>query len=135
MINMLALTKSQTKIILILSMIFLFFVSCHRVSERKSNLIRIIDYLTDKDIVESPLRHLADNFDHVEDNLSGKWIFLLPGSYLLSCLEFLSEMLNSSVLESPHCFDIETNITILVLHQRITTSLGWLRFHRMKVKK
>jgi len=51
-------------------------VCCNPSATEKSRLIRIIDGITDKNIVRSPLKNIFEKFNFVEEDLTGKWSYL-----------------------------------------------------------
>lgn len=51
-------------------------VCCNPSAKEKSRLIRIIDGIADKNIVRSPLKNIFEQFNFVEEDLTGKWSYL-----------------------------------------------------------
>jgi arylsulfatase A-like enzyme len=50
--------------------------SCDSTAAKKDRLIRIIDILTEKNIVQSPFKNIIQQFNSVEENITGQWVFL-----------------------------------------------------------
>lgn len=60
-----------------LSLVFLVVLTCCDSSAKKeTRLIRIIDRLSEENIVKSPLKNIIEKFNFVEENVTGKWVYL-----------------------------------------------------------
>lgn len=51
-------------------------INCGSSSSDKSRLIRILDRIDKKNIIHSPLRNIIEKFNFVEENFTGKWVYL-----------------------------------------------------------
>lgn len=52
------------------------FVCCDSSANKESRLIRIIDSLSEENIVQSPLQNIIEKLNFVEDNLTDKWSYV-----------------------------------------------------------
>jgi arylsulfatase A-like enzyme len=52
------------------------FISCNSASKNESRIIRIIDSLSEENIIQSPLRNVIERFNFVEENITGKWSYI-----------------------------------------------------------
>jgi arylsulfatase A-like enzyme len=51
-------------------------ICCDSSGKKESRLIRIVDILSEENIVRSPLKNIIEKFNLVEENLTGKWAYL-----------------------------------------------------------
>jgi arylsulfatase A-like enzyme len=61
---------------LLVLVFFVALINCDSSKKNESGLIRIIDKLSEENIVRSPLQNIIEKFNPVEMNVSGKWIYL-----------------------------------------------------------
>ena len=68
---------NSTKIFTCFSLlIFLVILTgCDSSAKRETRLIRIIDRLSEENIVRSPLKNIIERFNLVEENVTGKWVY------------------------------------------------------------
>jgi arylsulfatase A-like enzyme len=75
----------QRKIERISSKIYIYFISivllgtsvcCDSSAKKGAKLIRIIDSISDENIVQSPLKNIIEKFNLVEENITGKWSYI-----------------------------------------------------------
>lgn len=58
---------------LLLSMFILIGMSCISHGKKKGAVYRLIDNITEENIIQSPLKNIIEKFNYVEENLTGKW--------------------------------------------------------------
>ncbi len=51
-------------------------ICCNPSAKKGSHLIRLMDGLAEKNIIQSPLKNIITKFNFVEENLTGKWTYL-----------------------------------------------------------
>lgn len=51
-------------------------ICCDSSGKKESRLIRIIDIISEENIVQSPLKNIIEKFNSVEEDITGKWAFL-----------------------------------------------------------
>lgn len=51
-------------------------ICCDSSGKKGSRLIRIIDIISEKNIVQSPLKNIIEKFNFVEEDITGKWAYL-----------------------------------------------------------
>ncbi len=51
-------------------------ITCDSSSKNESRIIRIIDSLSEENIIQSPLRNVIEKFNYVEENITGKWSYI-----------------------------------------------------------
>ena len=51
-------------------------ICCDSSGKKESRLIRIIDIISEENIVQSPLKNIIEKFNFVEEDITGKWAFL-----------------------------------------------------------
>jgi len=75
----------QRKIERISSKIYIYFISivllgtlvcCDSSAKKGAKFIRIIDSISDENIVQSPLKNIIEKFNLVEENITGKWSYI-----------------------------------------------------------
>lgn len=49
---------------------------CDSSAKKETRFIRIIDRLSEENIVRSPLKNIIEKFNFVEENVTGKWVYL-----------------------------------------------------------
>lgn len=56
--------------------VFISFISCHLLKKKEYGIFRIVDNLSDKNIIESPFKDLIKQFNFIEEDINGKWKYL-----------------------------------------------------------
>lgn len=51
-------------------------ICCDSSGKKESRLIRIIDIISEENIVQSPLKDIIEKFNFVEEDITGKWAYL-----------------------------------------------------------
>ncbi len=51
-------------------------ICCDSSGKKESRLIRIIDIISEENIVQSPLKNIIEQFNFVEEDITGKWAYL-----------------------------------------------------------
>jgi len=60
-------------IVLLLFSILLGFLCCSLLEKKEPRIIRIIDALSEKNVIESPLKNIIQQFNYVEEDVTGQW--------------------------------------------------------------
>ena len=64
-------------LILLLSSILFFSSNCkssHTILLNQGEIVRFINILNEKNIIETPLKNISNNFEKIEENLAGRWV-------------------------------------------------------------
>ncbi len=67
-------TKKITHLFLL--SILLGLISCSILEEKDDRMIRIIDTLSSKNIIESPLKDIIQRFNFIEEDITGEWKYI-----------------------------------------------------------
>jgi arylsulfatase A-like enzyme len=59
--------------IFLLLVVCVFFITCKRSRPIESRIYRLTDHITEKNILQSPLKDIIRNFNRIEQELNGQW--------------------------------------------------------------
>jgi arylsulfatase A-like enzyme len=69
-------TFKKSPVCLLLLVLLAGFSNCVLQRNKESRLIRVIDRLSEENIVQSPFKNIIEKFNPVEEDITGKWIYL-----------------------------------------------------------
>jgi hypothetical protein len=121
--------KARTTVIIGLFLILLGALCCSLLEEKEHRFVRIIDTLSEQNIIESPLKNLIQQFNLVQEEIKGQWKHIPELSTQDQEIWGYStrySILGNHESESPEAIELfENSKEVKYLSNSVKKKIGW----------